>query len=186
MAHQDYVSRPRSPKKNSNPYKNNAPEAATGITIKVKLIGLTTLLAICFFAYFLWSIKDNKVDIEIPTKAVVTKNKQSTELPEPPKEKWQYIEKLKSKEVEEGQYEVKASGPYRMQCASFRTKKQAEVMKATIAFSGLSAKVSSSTGSNGTWYKVSLGPYAKKRQAEKDKKQLSSNNISTCRILNWN
>ena len=107
-------------------------------------------------------------------------------MPAPPKEKWAYIEKLKSREVEEGQYEVKTKGPYKMQCGSFRTKKQAEVMKATIAFSGLSAKISSAKGSNGTWYKVFLGPYAKKRQAEKDKHKLSSNNISTCQIWNWN
>lgn len=186
MAHQDYVSRPRSAKKNNNPYKQNTPEPAKVVPTKVKLIGLTTLIAIAMFAYFLWSIKDNEINAETPIKAVVGKNEQSAELPAPPKEKWQYIEQLKSKEVEEGQYEVKAKGPYKMQCGSFRTQKQAEVMKATIAFSGLSAQISSAKGSNGTWYKVFLGPYAKKRQAEKEKQQLSRNNISTCQIWGWN
>lgn len=184
MAHQDYVS--RSNKKKNNPYKQNSPEPAKVVPVKVKLLGLTTLIAIGIFAYFLWSIKDNDTDTTTPAKTELSKSKQSAELPTPPKEKWQYIEKLKSKEVEEGQYEVKTKGPYKMQCGSFRTRKQAEVMKATIAFSGLSAQISAAKGSNGTWYKVFLGPYAKKRQAEKEKHQLSSNNISTCQIWDWN
>ena len=96
------------------------------------------------------------------------------------------MEELKSKEVEVGEYEVTEKGPYKMQCGSFKTMKQAEVMKATIAFTGLSAQISATKGSNGVWHKVFLGPYEKKRMAEKDKHKLKSNGITTCQIWYWN
>jgi cell division protein FtsN len=185
MAHQDYVTRPRTPKKKSNPYQKKQAEVAVGIPFKTKLIAVILLLALSAFGYFLWSIKD----IKTPTveQQVESSNEESnaTQLPTPPKEKWQYMEQLKSKEVEVGEYAVEEKGPYKMQCGSFKTQKQAEVMKANIAFSGLSAQISASKGSTGTWHKVYLGPYEKKRSAEKDKHKLNSNNISTCQIWLW-
>ena len=185
MAHQDYVSRARTPKKKSNPYQPKQAEVAVGIPLKTKLIAVVLLIALAAFAYFLWSIKD----IETPSVAEQVEQAQQEEnasqLPTPPKEKWQYMEQLKSKEVEVGEYAVVEKGPYKMQCGSFRTRKQAEVMKAKIAFSGLSAQISAAKGSSGTWHKVYLGPYEKKRNAEKDKHKLNSNNISTCQIWLW-
>lgn len=186
MAHQDYVSRSRPPKKKQSP-KNSKPHQEThGVPLKIKLISLFLVIALLGFGYLLWSIKDieaDETDLVIPP---TSKTKKANELPKPPEEKWQYMEELKSKEVEVGEYAVKEKGPYKMQCGSFKTRKQAEVMKATIAFAGLSATVSASKGSNGTWHKVYLGPYEKKRQAEKDKHKLKSNNIGTCQIWLWN
>ncbi len=183
MAHQDYVSRSQNKKK--SPYKTKAAPEPT-VTFKFKFILLLVLILIGGFGYGLWSIKDNKPQA-IPERVMNTASKAVTEkaLPAPPKEKWAYVDDLKSKEVEVGQYEVKNEGPYKMQCGSFRTKKQAEVLKATIAFSGLTSQVSAAKGSNGTWYKVFLGPYARKRQAEKDKHKLKSNNVNHCQIWLW-
>ncbi|MCO4798063.1 MAG: SPOR domain-containing protein [Colwelliaceae bacterium] len=188
MAHQDYVSRARSPKKKSNPYQKKQADVALGIPLKMKLILLLLLVALAGFGYFLWSLKDIETTdpINSATPAKTTKNKNASQLPTPPQEKWQYMEELKTKEVEVGEYAVKEKGPYKMQCGSFKTQKQAEVMKANIAFSGLSAQISAVKGSNGTWHKVYLGPYEKKRSAEKDKHKLNSNNISTCQIWLWN
>ncbi len=186
MAHQDYVSRPRASKKKHNPYKKKSTQQKPLMPIKIKIIGAMTILAIGAFGYFLWSIKNQHSSTKIPNSKAVIKHQPAVELPSPPQEKWQYIEHLKSKQVEESQYDVVNKGPYKMQCGSFKTQKQAEVMKATIAFAGLSAQISSAKGTNGTWYKVYLGPYEKKRQAEKDKHQLSSNNITTCQIWGWN
>ena len=81
---------------------------------------------------------------------------------------------------------MEEKGPYKMQCGSFRKRSQAEAMKAQIAFSGLVAKVSESSGKNGIWYKVALGPYPRKRMAEADKHKLKRNNITTCQIWLWN
>ena len=72
-----------------------------------------------------------------------------------------------------------------MQCGSFKTQKQAETLKARIAFSGLEAQVKSVSGKNGTWHKVYLGPYPRKRLAEKDKHKLKRNNINYCQIWLW-
>ncbi len=186
MAHQDYVSRSKSPKKKNNPYKKNQPEATSALPLKVKLIITFLVIALLSFAYLLWSIKDIEPQEATSPKEPATANTEKTPpLPSPPKEKWQYMEELKSKEVEVGEYTVEEKGPYKMQCGSFKTDKQAQVMKATIAFTGLSAQISAVKGSNGTWHKVFLGPYARKRNAEKDKHKLKSNGITTCQIWLW-
>ena len=182
MAHQDYVSRSRAKNKKQSPYKKNA-EPVTGTPLKVKLIAAFLVVAIPSFGYMLWSIKDVAPDTVAAPK--VHKAKKTTELPEPPEEKWTYVDDLKSKQVEVGEYEVKQRGPYKMQCGSFKTRKQAESLKAKIAFTGLEAQVSKSVGRSSTWYKVYLGPYTKKRNAEKDKHKLKNNAVHGCKIWGW-
>lgn len=186
MAPQDYVSRPKN--KKTNPYKKKPAQADTVTSIKVKLIGLFTLVAIIGFSFFLWSIKQQPSDVKIanPETLSAPQAHKATTLPEPPDEKWQYIDKLKEgNDIEVGEYKVEDKGPYKMQCGSFKTRDQAEVMKAKMAFAGLVAQISQSEGANGTWYKVFLGPYAKKRNAEKDKHQLKNNGVLTCQIWLW-
>lgn len=186
MAHQDYVSRPRNKKNKNSPYKNRQPEA-TGVSLKVKLIGLFTLLAIGGFSYFLWSIKDQQPEPQVeqaPAK-VKAETKKETSLPEPPKEKWAYRKELETKEIEVGKYEVTNKGPYQMQCGSFKSKKQAEVLKANIAFAGLESTIRPPTGPKNTYYRVILGPYERKREAERDKHKLKNNNINYCQIWLW-
>jgi cell division protein FtsN len=186
MAHQDYVSRSRVKNKKQSPYKKNV-EPAQGSSLKVKLIATFLVIALPSFGYLLWSIKDKQPAVVAPTPKVikVKKTAEVAELPELPQEKWTYVDDLKSKQVEVGQYEVKNKGPYKMQCGSFRTRKQAESLKAKIAFTGLEAQVSKSVGSSSTWYKVYLGPYDKKRNAEKDKHKLKNNAIHACKIWGW-
>jgi len=183
MAHQDYVSRSRAKNKKQSPYKKNA-EPTSGTSLKVKLIATFLIIALPSFGYMLWTIKDNQPEAIVKPK--VTEAKKVAELPEPPEEKWTYVDDLKSKQVEVGEYEVKQNGPYKMQCGSFKTRKQAESLKAKIAFTGLVAQVSKSVGTTATWYKVYLGPYAKKRTAEKDKHKLKNNSVHGCKIWGWN
>jgi cell division protein FtsN len=185
MAHQDYVSRSRVKNKKQSSYKKNV-EPAQGNSLKVKLIAAFLVIALPSFGYLLWSIKDKQpVGIVAPKVIKVKKTTEVAELPELQREKWTYVDDLKSKKVEVGQYEVKKKGPYKMQCGSFRTRKQAESLKARIAFTGLEAQVSKSVSSSSTWYKVYLGPYDKKRNAEKDKHKLKNNAIHACKIWGW-
>ena len=108
-------------------------------------------------------------------------------LPELPEEEWEYIKTLPGYEVEvEVKEQEKSDKRYLMQCASFRTRAQAEEMKAKIAFQGLEALIRHSTGSNGDWFRVILGPYESKRDAEKAKHSLRKVNIATCQIWYWN
>ena len=182
MSRQDYISQSQKPKK--SPYKKNASKGSSKFTLKLKLSLLFLLCCIAGFSYFLWVIKDNEPLPDAPQvkqQAVQAEN----ELPQPPVEKWGYVDALKNKEIEEGKYKVEKKGPYKMQCGSFKTRAQAESLKAQIAFSGLTSQIKGVTGSNGTWFKVYLGPYERKRNAEKDKHALRRNNIKYCEIWNW-
>lgn len=183
MAHQDYVSRARN--KDKSPYKKNAPEPPKGFTFKLKMMVVLILCMIAFFIYGLWSISRNNEALQENTTPTKEVKRIKVALPSPPKEKWAYRKELEDKKIEEGQYEVKQGGPYKMQCGSFKTLKQAEILKANIAFSGLSAMVSESVGKKSTYYKVYLGPYAKKRDAERDKHKLKNNKINYCQIWLW-
>jgi len=72
---------------------------------------------------------------------------------------------------------------YIMQCGSFKQKSAAETLKAKIALTGFSAHIKSTLEKSGTrWFRVSLGPYKRKRVAEKERHQLERNNINNCQI----
>ena len=185
MSNQDYISRTPSKKKKINPYKKKSADVASKAPVKTKLIGALVILLIAAFAYGLWFLKTSPAT----KKPLTTKNqvavKQDQPLPEPPKEKWTYVENLKTKKIEVGQYDVKQSGPYKMQCGSFKTNAQAESLKAKMAFAGIESKIQTAQGKYNTWYKVVLGPYARKRTAEQDKHKLRNNKINGCQIWLW-
>ena len=190
MANQDYVS--RSPaKKKRKPRNDKKPvKHSSGLPIKAKLVSLLLVSLIGAFSYGLWSLKTDpstKTPLVESVKATPDNKstKKTTELPKPPKEKWTYVKDLASKEIEVGEYKVVEKGPYKMQCGSFRTQKQAEVLKARIAFTGLEPQVKSVTGKSCLWHKLFLGPYPRKRLAEKDKHKLKRNNINYCQIWLW-
>jgi cell division protein FtsN len=190
MANQDYVSRAPAKKKKNTPHGKKPVKGNNKIPLKAKLISLLLIILIGAFGYGLWSLKTDpstKTPLIEPAKSSKVKDASNKEkaLPEPPKEKWTYVKDLENKEIEVGEYEVKEKGPYKMQCGSFRTQKQAETLKARIAFVGLEAQAKSVTGTNGTWYKVFLGPYPRKRLAEKDKHMLKRSNINGCQIWLW-
>jgi cell division protein FtsN len=203
MPNQDYISRsPTKKKKNTSNKSTKKGDSArsnkkstatkTIITVKTKIVALAGIILVCAFAFGLWVLK-TAPSTKTPAPTVIptnteTKNavkEQAQALPEPPKEKWSYVKDLENKKIEVGQYEVKKKGPYQMQCGSFRTEKQAQVLKANIAFTGISSQIKSATGTNGTWYKVVLGPYKRKRLAESDKHKLKRNNINHCQIWLW-
>jgi len=183
MAHQDYVSRGRPKKKKTKQNKKQ------GLSLKTKLLGLLTIGLIIAFVYFLWVIKNNqpiKQNVNTaPVKTSKANKRKENKLPELPKEKWSYRKELAKKQVEQSNYEVTDKGPWKMQCASFKRDVQAQALKAKIAFLGIESQVVRSQGKNGTWYKVVLGPYQRKRRAEKEKHKLRKNGVLTCQIWLW-
>jgi len=104
-------------------------------------------------------------------------------LPVLGEEEWAYIDSLPDYSVE-----VDAIGPKQssqdsiLQCGSFRTIERAETLRAKIAFQGLESRIIKSDGRNGIWYRVVLGPYERKREAERQRHQLRSANINECKI----
>ncbi|WP_031815878.1 SPOR domain-containing protein, partial [Vibrio parahaemolyticus] len=65
-----------------------------------------------------------------------------------------------------------------------KTQAQAEERKLAIAFQGLSSKIRKKEGSS--WYRVVLGPYKFKRDAEKDRHKLQRAKIEPCAIWKEN
>lgn len=184
MAHQDYVSRKNSKKR--DPYQKSKPVPTQTFSLKFKLLLLVTLASLAAFAYFLWTIKDNQPNNVVTSKQTTQQtSSEHTPLPEFQDDGFDFMEDLKHKEVEPGQYEVTNKGPYLMQCGSFRSRSQAEELKANIAFTGISSQIRKTNGKNGIWYKVVLGPYERKRLAESDKHKLKNNKINYCQIWLW-
>jgi cell division protein FtsN len=188
MAQRDYVSRGRTPQKKNKKTKpkakgkSRAPSNAPMPWLKVALI-ICILIA---FAAFLWSIKDS-ADPSTAQPLTTMPKPSVDELPELPVEEWEYIKTLPGYEVEVDVAKQEASDKrYLMQCASFKTRAQAEEMRAKIAFQGLEAQIRRSSGDNGDWFRVILGPYDSKRDAERNKHALRKANITTCQIWYWN
>lgn len=181
MAQRDYVSRGRAPQAKKS--KKTSPAAPAPSLPWLRLAVVVALLI--GFGVFLWSIKDaseQKPDAPVNTQVV-----EEDALPELPKEEWEYIKTLPGYEVEVDVQQQQASDKrYLMQCASFRTRAQAEEMKAKIAFQGMEAQIRHSSGDNGDWFRVILGPYDSKRDAERAKHSLRKINIATCQIWFWN
>ena len=191
MAQRDYVSRGRPPQKKKPNNKNNqrkqVKQSKQGAVASFPIVRLVIVVVLLIgFGVFLWSIKDNastEVDTEIARPVAPTEEA----LPELPEEEWEYIRTLPGYEVEvDVEAQEKSDKRYLMQCASFRTRAQAEEMKAKIAFQGLEALIRHSSGSSGDWFRVILGPYESKRDAEKAKHSLRKVNIATCQIWYWN
>jgi len=136
------------------------------------------LLLMSFIGYFMFAV-------DKPAEPVVKKKqkvKKEEVLPEKPQPKWEYENTLKTKEIEvDIPVEVKKQRPYQMQCGSFRRQGDAESLKARIAFQGVTSQVKKT----GNWYRVILGPYKRKRLAEKDRHKLQRAKINGCRIWYW-
>ncbi|MGL4936722.1 SPOR domain-containing protein, partial [Shewanella sp.] len=107
-------------------------------------------------------------------------------LPPKPKEQWTYLNELENKNVEVDIPDVvstRTPQQYQLQCASFRQESQANQMKAVIAFQGLEAQVRQIEGTTGMWYKVGLGPYETRRDAERKRHVLQKAGINGCQLL---
>lgn len=176
MAHNDYISRKNTPKK--NPYKKNQASQDDKFSLKNKLILLSTLILIGGFTYFLWNIKDKAPVEKIPQ--IIVKQEEVV-LPEKHEEKWGFMQDLKNKNVEKGEYDGENKThptPYEIRCASFKSIERAESLKAQIAFTGLSAKIKKV----GSWYRVFLDGYENKRATQNDINKLKSNKLY-CKIF---
>lgn len=181
MKNKDYVSQPKQ-KKGANrkeTQNDRRPFPIIKFTIVLGLIGA--------FAYFLFFLnKQDTTDVVTPAPKEESKTKPQREIPPPPEnEEWSFIEELENKDVKVAAEELKDKGPFKMQCASLRSEQQANSLKAQIALAGYESQVIKSTGSNGVWYKVVLGPFEKKREAEVTRRVLRNNNINYCEIWLW-
>lgn len=171
MANKDYVRRGQGSKKRPARKKTSSRPWKAGI--------LALLLA-GGFGYGLYFLNN---DPEPPKPTVQKKPKaiKKKTLPPLPEEKWEYVKTLPSKEVKvQAKEQVISEIPYIMQCGAFKTFQQAEERKVNIAFQGISSKVRKKE--NSSWYRVVLGPYSLKRNAERDRHKLQKAKIEPCAI----
>ncbi len=173
MANKDYVRRGRRQKKPTRKQTSNK---------KPWKAGLIAILLAGGFGYGLYMLSQ---DPEPPKPQVAQKPKKPVSkpkpLPPPPEEKWEYVDSLPKREVQvEAKEQVVSEIPYIMQCGAYKTLAQAEARKVDIAFQGISSKIRKKEGSS--WYRVVLGPYVKKRDAERDRHKLQRAKIEPCAI----
>ncbi len=67
-----------------------------------------------------------------------------------------------------GTPEVRPSGPreYRVQVGSFRERREADRLRAELALGGFESSIQTTDTANGTWHRVTLGPYRGRAAAE--------------------
>lgn len=171
----DYAKRKPAPRKN----QRNVKKSKKSSKLNLNLI-LALLIVVAFIAGLIW-LKQTPPQVEAPTVSdVPSEQHDEAELPALPQEEWDFIKTLPGYEVEVYTEDKSDTGrTYIMQCGSFRVRKQAEAMRAKMAFAGFEPQLKPSA--NG-WYRVVLGPYDGKREAEVDRHRLKQIGITTCRI----
>lgn len=184
MANKDYVRRGRSAKRTST-IKKQPPRR------KPWRSALLALLLLVGFGYFLYQLNN---DPKPPTTIVAQPpvadepkpiTNENELLPPPPQEQWNYVDTLPNQSIEvEAKKQVVSAIPYVMQCGAYKGQDQAEERKLKIAFQGLSSQIRHKEGSS--WYRIILGPYKTKREAERDKHKLQLAKIEPCSIWKEN
>ena len=87
------------------------------------------------------------------------------------------------KKAEPAPVKPKATGKrYMVQVSSFRSRKEAESLKAKLALLGLRAHVNSARIKGSTWYRVQLGPYANAASMQDVRRQLASSGYKSLAI----
>jgi cell division protein FtsN len=203
MAPKDYVKRPQAKKqaqKRRASNKKNGVGTQVSLAAWIKIAISLVIVGLFIFGLFrLQSInssdeasdKNNstepvleKFEIINPDDSLeVSEDNSQAPLPVLGEEEWAYIDSLPDYSVE-----VDATGPlestkeYIMQCGSFRQNESAQELRAIIAFQGLESRILTSNGKNGLWYRVVLGPYERKRNAERHRHILRDANVNGCKI----
>ncbi|AKS43320.1 SPOR domain-containing protein [Wenzhouxiangella marina] len=68
-----------------------------------------------------------------------------------------------------------SNGPYMLQVGSFRSRDDAEALRARLTLLGLDAAIQSVTVNDSTWHRVRVGPYDSAREADGARRRLLEN-----------
>ena len=178
-------------KKAGSTTKKNSQLALPPATNRTKPI-LSLIILISVFSYglyYLQSIPPTESILNTPhqnTTKEATK-KQNKTLEKKPDARFKFYDLLpqsnvKAPEVDTYRYKAKnrpSEYTYYVQTGSFRSKKDAERQKATIAFQGIKAKIKEITSDSGTtWYRVTAGPYTNRSKMNSTLDKLVALNIA--------
>lgn len=169
MAQHDFINKKR-------PNKSKK-KAAKKKPIGWILVALTLLFAFIYGLFYVFTNSEEKLQSE--AKKVKAVKKEALKKPIDS----DFIQAIKEPDLVKVEItEMAQKGPYVMQCGSYKSREQAETLKAKIAFTGIISFIKH----QGSWFKVRLGPYETKRKAESDKNLLKRQKIIGCNIWFWN
>ena len=160
-------------------------------TIAVLIVGILVGGFVGFLVYLKWLPSQPATQTVNKDNTVKEKNTaKQTEQAQPKQPgvpKYTFHDLLEDKEVIIPEDELKRSDKkismqYIMPCGSFRNNEHADALKAKIAFLGFESKIHPVDANSGRWYRVQLGPYASKRQAESIRHRLQENDVNDCKI----
>lgn len=169
MAQHDFINKKR-------PNKSKK-KAAKKKPIGWILVALTLLFAFIYGLFYVFTNSEEKLQSE--AKKVKAVKKEALKKPIDS----DFIQAIKEPDLVKVEVtEMAQKGPYVIQCGSYKSREQAETLKAKIAFTGIISFIKH----QGSWFKVRLGPYETKRKAESDKNLLKRQKIIGCNIWFWN
>jgi cell division protein FtsN len=158
---------------------------------------LLVILLIAAFAYFLSSLSDTTPEKTtttqvkpVPDKPAKTEpTEQVQKEPELVEPEFDFYEILEDKEVRIPDYEVKTRireekvgktkpAHYIIQVGAFREYKQADKLKARLAFMGIESKIEKAKVGDIEWNRLKIGPYAKMSTVERIRDQLKQKGMT--------
>jgi cell division protein FtsN len=161
---------------------------------------LTGVLIGLGLAYYLWSkgyIPQPQADTSVAEESALPGSPAGAEevapaASEPKKSRYDFFTVLPEMEVVVPEQELDTrsqppeppaaqadSGTYLLQVGSFRTKTDAEQMKAQLALLGFQARIQTVTVNDATWHRVRVGPVIGARQADEARSKLADNNFDS-------
>ena len=187
MASKDYVKRGSSAKRPARKSTKKTPSPRS--PLKSGFFAVVVIAAFGYGLHFLNSQPESAKPVPVqppkekakPKPSQVQPEKKKSALPPPPKEHWEYVDDLPKRKIEVVPKKQDVSKvPYIMQCGAYKDKSKTEQRKLDIAFHGLKSDVRKKPDSE--WYRVVLGPYKHRREADRDKYKLQRAKIEPCAI----
>ncbi|MET3999278.1 SPOR domain-containing protein [Marinobacterium sp. MBR-109] len=199
MAKQDYGQKRRSGSSASRkPARQSAPRRAPPPRRLPLGLTLVTLAVVTGLAYLLYFLLNTPPDATAPATEPTAKAVQPAPVKpavktepipvvEPKESRFEFYEKLPKAEIVAPKVEAYKSTPkdaimehrYMLQAGSFRDPADAERMRARLILEGLpGVRTDRSEGSNGTWYRVRIGPFDNRTAMNQ-----ASNRLGKLRII---
>ena len=159
--------KPKKPRATPKHANKNTPKQQPKMKPLIIFIGLVIVSAFIYGLYSLNKVPPSKSPLTEPIFSAPTKKQEKTELSPKTKERFNFYDILPESEiippkVDEYKYTAKGKATkyqYILQTGSFRSLKDAEKQRATIAFQGLKGKVEKTSNKGNTWYRVQVGPF---------------------------
>jgi cell division protein FtsN len=167
-------------------------------------VWLTAGLAIGLFVGLLFWLKDRPVQdgqkiVQQAKKEIQTRTKEIKEE-EPEKPRFDFYTLLPELEVviPEGDYEVEPdkeaplpapkpvekAGSYRLQAGSFKSREEADRLRARLALLGVEADIQTVKVNQVTWHRVRVGPFNDLNELNTVRKRLGNHHIKTLLMKN--